>query len=157
VLDSPTNRSCANPDYYAYRIRDKIKVRERQGSKEVQGRVLSQSGSLAGFDLPVTGTLKGECAVVTLTLSFHANITVAKETTTEIVIDVPKRMIGELQEKNGLVASNGPPSTEERISIASDNASDEEINFTLSATVGNSGLVISNCQGLHADCRGQLR
>jgi hypothetical protein len=75
---------------YSYRLRDKVVLSGSGDRKDLEGSIEANQGGLEGYDLQIIGNYHAKCQEGRLLLSFNPNITLDKEATTELAIDIPK-------------------------------------------------------------------
>lgn len=75
---------------YSYRLRDEVVLSGSGDRKDLEGSIKANEGGLKGYDLQITGNYHAKCQEGRLLLSFDPTITLEKEATTELAIDIPK-------------------------------------------------------------------
>jgi hypothetical protein len=92
TIDWTGNILCYGPPTFSFRLSSNLYVDEKTGSVS-GGSVVAESGTAAGFSVPVTGNAQGFCNNGELILDFiPPALVLEKSSTTVISIDVPKRI-----------------------------------------------------------------
>jgi hypothetical protein len=92
VLGNTGNAACL-PTAEIFHIEDSVKIVASDAStRSFTGKVEARSGNLSGFKIPMTGTLKETCRSRELIFSFDSNITLKGAATTQVVVDIPRRI-----------------------------------------------------------------
>jgi hypothetical protein len=80
-----------------FRVEKRVTVKTiDENVVSIMGRVVQDTGSLKGSKLPFSGELRMKCGSHSLRLTFDCNITVKVNSTTELIVDIPRTVRGRM-------------------------------------------------------------
>jgi hypothetical protein len=108
----PTTTCQAVP--VAYRLDGRLRV---TNGSSATGSVQVLAGGLAGFRLPVTGSFEDQCTSAKLVLSFMPGLSLQKNSTTLLYVDIPKHLQAYSDEYNAEISQAGQQQQSKQLSI----------------------------------------